>query len=247
MLQQTGLVGALLLCAFLGAVFVAAWGVFRDTGERSRGAAGVAILLFAYWAIHGSIDWLWEIPALSAAAFAGLGLVVALSPAVGRVRRSWLVPAAVSGAAVFAVLTLVPPWLAAREVETALASLPADPKVAYVHLDRARSLNPLADSPDVLGAVIAGGRGDRARQRAFLLRALERNPSNWYTYVELGLVEARAGNRTASLAWLARAVALNPRDQTIQFVVQRVRADRPPSWPEMEARFAATADLCCKP
>jgi len=247
-LQQTGLVGAFLLATFLGGVLVAAWGVLRATDERTRGTAAVALLLFGYWVLHGSIDWLWEVPALSAAAFASLGLVVALSPRDrGDAARPWLVPGALSVVGLFALLTLVPPWLSAREVETALASLRADPEAAYVHLDRARSLNPLSDEPDVLGAVIAAGRGDPGRQRTFLLRAVQRNPYNWYSYLELGLIDARRNERKSSMSWLNRAVDLNPRDATIQFVVERVRAGRPPGRAELEARIASTADLCCRP
>lgn len=245
-LQQTGLVGAVLLSTFIVAALVAGWGALRRTPDATRGTAAVALLLFSYWGIHGSIDWLWEIPALSAAAFAALGLVVALSPVRQDARRPWLVPTALSVLGLFALIALTPPWLSAREVATALESLNGGPEAAYVHLDRARSLNPLADEPDVLGAVIAARQGDIERQRALLLRALARNPHNWYPYVELGLIDARRHGRRAGMLWLDRALALNPRDETIQFVVDRVRSGRPPSRAELDERFVRSADLCCR-
>ncbi len=79
-LQQTGLVGAALLCLFLGAALVAGFRGLRTAAPAARGVSAAALLVFGYWIVHGSVDWLWEIPALSAAAFSALGLVVALSP-----------------------------------------------------------------------------------------------------------------------------------------------------------------------
>ena len=76
MLQQTGLVGTALIVLFLVSTVVAGWGALRRGPPAARGIAGSALLLFVYWLVHGSVDWLWEIPALSAAAFAALGLFV---------------------------------------------------------------------------------------------------------------------------------------------------------------------------
>ena len=73
-LQQTGLIGAGLLGLFLGAALFAGGRGLRETTPAARGVATSALLLFGYWAIHGSVDWLWEIPALSAIAFSALGL-----------------------------------------------------------------------------------------------------------------------------------------------------------------------------
>ena len=37
------------------------------------------MVTFAYWAVHGSVDWFWELPALAAPAFAWLGLAGGLA------------------------------------------------------------------------------------------------------------------------------------------------------------------------
>jgi hypothetical protein len=250
-LQQTGLIGTTLLSLFFGAALVAGLRGLRTRSPAARGVSLAAVLVFGYWIVHGSVDWLWEIPALSAAAFSALGLVVALSPerslvkTDGRPRSRWPLPVACAALTAFAVITLVPGWLAARQVEVALRSAPGTNAV-FAGLDRARALNPFTAEPDVLGAVVASQRGDIPRQRSLLQRALDRNPYDWFPYVELGLIEARAGNQKAALASLARARALNPRDLTIHFAVERVRAGRPPSAAEMERMYVESAATCCR-
>ena len=244
MLQQTGLVGTALILVFLGAAVVASWSALRDADPRVRGVAGTGMTVFAYFLVHGSVDWFWEMPALSAASFAALGLSVAVSsrlPSTDRVQRQWLMPVT-AVLIVAAVVTLVPPWLAAKDVDIALKSWRSTPEAAFDRLDRARALNPLTDEPDVLAAVISAQRGETGRQREFLLRALERNPHNWYPALELGLLEARRGHRDVALGWLSRAAQLNPRDLTIQFARERVLAGDPPTQQEIDDLFLRSAD-----
>jgi O-antigen ligase len=242
-LQQTGIVGTGLLLAFFVGVGAAAWRVVRRADTASRAVAGTALALATYWLVHGSVDWLWEIPSLSAAAFAALGLAVGLSPesSGARARRAALVGAVVL--AVATLVTVVPPWLSARATDSALRSWRADTELAYERLEHARDLNPLSAEPDVLGAVIASQRGDVARQRSYFLRSLERDPHNWYPYLELGAIEARRGNRRIALAWLAEAQRLNPRDSTIRYVVEKVREGDPPTQAEIDAVFLRRAEL----
>jgi hypothetical protein len=245
LLQQTGVVGGLLFTVFLTSAVVAGWGGLRRRGDAQL-ASCAALLLGAYWLVHGSVDWLWEIPALTAVAFAALGLVVALGTgrrrALGVAPRMLLAVVAAAG-----VVSLLPAWLAERELRLAVHSADVAGQEALDHVDRARTLNPLSAEPDLVGALIASERADLGRQRALLHRALERNPHDWYPYVELGLVDARRGRRAAALRWLARAQALNPLEGAIRFSIARVRRGRPPSPEEMHSLFPRAADLCCRP
>jgi tetratricopeptide (TPR) repeat protein len=94
----------------------------------------------------------------------------------------------------------------------------------------------------VLAAVIAAQVGDVSLQRERLQRVLERNPYNWYAYLELGLIEARRGRRTQALDWIDRAAALNPLEETIAFARSRVDGGSPPSQAEMDAFIRRTAE-----
>ena len=80
LLSETGLVGMLL---FAGAVLAAVVAAARAITPRSGLAAATALTAlatFVYWVLHGSVDWLYELPALAAPALAMLGVAGALSP-----------------------------------------------------------------------------------------------------------------------------------------------------------------------
>jgi tetratricopeptide (TPR) repeat protein len=83
-LADTGLLGALLAIAGLGAALLAAARACRSPLTRAdplaRGVAVAALAGFAYWLVHGSFDWFWEFPGLGAPAFALLGLTCSLAP-----------------------------------------------------------------------------------------------------------------------------------------------------------------------
>src|SRR5262249_7211583 len=177
----------------------------------------------------GSIDWFWELPALGAPAFALLGIAVATSAseprrgvAARRMRSSLAVPVAIV-AAVAVLGTLVLPWLAAKEVEAAAPSWRTSPQPACDRLDRARPLNPLSDEPDLVAGAIASRTGNTPRMATSFLRALERNPHDWYAHLELGAAYANEGLRRQALAQLAIAHELDPREPTIPLVERRGR------------------------
>jgi O-antigen ligase len=85
-LAQTGLAGALLGLLGLGAALAAALRACRAApGQLGAGGLGpdvaaAALAGFAYWAVHGSLDWFWEFAGLGAPAFAMLGIACALTP-----------------------------------------------------------------------------------------------------------------------------------------------------------------------
>ena len=225
-LAQTGVVGTLLFAGFLAAALLQL-APLRKAPRFDRGVAVAAVALFAYWLIHGSVDWFWEEPGLAGPAFASLGLATGItargSPGVRR-RRLLAVPAAVLVCA--AALSLALPWLAAKEVQDASRGWRHDPAAAYRRLDRARALNPLSERPDLLAGAIASRLGDRTRMRRSFRRAIDRNPHNWYAWLELGIVQSLDGQRRAALASVARARALDPREGTIAQVADDVRAGR---------------------
>ena len=85
-LGQTGMVGVVLLTAFLAAAFA---GV-RATDALRRARAVAALIATTAWLAHASLDWLWELPAVAAPAIAWLGLVAGLGMTPGEAgRRAW--------------------------------------------------------------------------------------------------------------------------------------------------------------
>ena len=76
-LSQTGLVGALLLGGALALALITAAGAWRGPPGRTAAAAG-ALAVFAPWAAQASIDWFWELAAITAPALAMLGAAAAV-------------------------------------------------------------------------------------------------------------------------------------------------------------------------
>ena len=85
LLAQTGAIGTTLFAAFAAAAGLAAYRKRREGAAQASLVAG-GVTAFAYWMLHGSVDWLWEFPALGLGAFLLLGLAIGPSTAapVGR-------------------------------------------------------------------------------------------------------------------------------------------------------------------
>jgi O-antigen ligase len=229
-LAQTGVVGSLLFLGFL----VSALAAVRRKGVDPfrKGLAASLLIGFSYWLVHGSVDWFWQVPALTGAALAFLGLAAAISsnpppPAEQKHRHNRrLLAVPIVLVAVAASASYGAPWLAVRYVNNASTSWRSSPLQAYRMLDRARALDPLSETPDLIAGTIAGREHDYPRMRAAYTRALTRNSSDWYARLELGMAEYLTKDRPAALAQLQRARTLDPREPVIRLVLRRIRARR---------------------
>jgi len=229
-LAQTGLVGALLALAGLGAALLAAWrALARNPDPLARAVAAAAVAGFAYWVVHGSFDWLWEFAGLGAPAFALLGLACALAP---RMRKQaaprgkpprWPLALAVGVVAVAAIVSLTAPWLSSLELESAAHVWVRSPAQAYARLDHAARLNPLSDEPYVVAGSIALRLGEYARADREFALALERTPGDAYATLERGAIASASGDRREALVLLERAVRLAPRDPIARAALATVR------------------------
>jgi tetratricopeptide (TPR) repeat protein len=243
-LSQTGVVGAALFIAGLIAALIAFVRKRRSLDRFGRSIAASAMAGFVYWLFHASVDWFWELPVLGAAAFMYLGLALATSPDAELEGHSDYRPAGWASAlglvaCVAVALSFLFPWLSARAINEALAVWRTDPQAAQIRLAQARELNPLTDRADEIAGAIASRTGDVATMRRSFQRALERDPDNWYSHLELGIAYALAGDNDSALAELEIAEALNPRDAVIDEVRALVLAGRPVSAAAVDERFLA--------
>ncbi len=76
--SQTGLVGGALFLGFVVAALAAALPRRREPDALTGAVAAASVTAAVYWLVHGSIDWLWEVPVLGASALALLGLASGL-------------------------------------------------------------------------------------------------------------------------------------------------------------------------
>lgn len=240
LLTHTGIVGFALFGLFLAA---ALWGAnpFRRScadDPRWHAASALALLPAAVWLAHGSIDWLWEFPALSVPALALLAAAGAVRGTAAewepvRARRRF-VPVGVGVAALLALALVVPAYLSDRDIAWASANWPADPEQAFRRLDRAQSLNPLSQRPSLTEGLIAVRRGELDRAREALTRAAAREPGDWFSRFELGLLASTRGDRPTARRQHAAARARNPRDPLVAEALRRVNSRRPVGFAEAD-------------
>jgi tetratricopeptide (TPR) repeat protein len=244
-LTETGLAGALLAAVGLGAALFAGGragltSIGRRTDPLGAAVAAAALAGFAYWVVHGSVDWFFEFAGLGAPAFAMLGLACALAPpgrgaqhtsqekpTRGRLvtlRRGWIAAGVL--AALLAGASLVTPWLSQLEVQSAAGVWTEAPQKAYSRLDTAARLNPLSDEAYLTSGSIALRLGELPRADHEFSLALERSPRDAYATLERGAIASASGNRGAALRLLERAVQLNPRDPITHDALLVVRAGR---------------------
>jgi tetratricopeptide (TPR) repeat protein len=251
-LAQTGVVGAALFAVFLGSAFAAAVRL-RPRAAADRGLRLAIAVGAAYWVIHGSADWFWEIPGASAPVLAGLAIAAAparLDDAATdepRRHRRRLRGTAVALAGAAAAASLAFPLLAALYVRNATHTWRGDSSAAYAALDRARRLDPLSAQPDLVAGAIASRLGDHRRMRRSFANAVRRNPSSWYGFLELGIADALTGHRAAALAHLATARRLDPLEPVIPAVLAEVRARRRIDARRIDAIFLRRASSSTPP
>jgi tetratricopeptide (TPR) repeat protein len=217
-LTETGLLGGLLALVGVGAALLGAWRALTATDSLVRAVAAAALAGFAYWAVHGSVDWFWEFAGLGAPAFALLGLACGLAPRQVSDGPPRVLPRAlVLGggiAALVITVSLAAPWLSQLQVENAARIWPAAPGKAYAHLNDAARLNPLSDEPYLVAGSIALRFGDLARADHEFALALGRVPTDAYAALERGAIASAGNDRRQALALLHKAANLNPRDPT---------------------------------
>ena len=226
LLGGTGIVGFVLFFVF---AIAAGWRCLAAARAPSElrslvGATGLALLV--YWLAHGSVDWLWEFPALSGPVVTGVAFAGALGGRPERTKRSAarLALRSVSVVAVLlALVALVPAWLAARDISVAAAAWHTNPGRAYSQLRQAARLNRLSDQPYGVAGTIAERLRDWRTARSYFASALTRNDRNWYSWFEEGIADARTGRRGRALAELRHAHRLDPGEPLVSEVLDDVR------------------------
>lgn len=255
-LTETGVLGLVLAVLGLGAALLASSRAWLRAAARRADPLGAWVAMaalsgFAYWLVHGSVDWFWEFAGLGAPAFALLGLSCSLAPARGTPRatptgatptsssagrRQATVPlagrartsrvaliAGFAALAIIACLSQAAPWLSELQVENAARIWSTAPRKAYSTLEDAAGLNPLSDEPYLVAGTIALRFGDLERADRDFAKALRRTPGDAYATLERGAIASSAGRREEALRLLSRAVRLDPRGELAHEALAVVR------------------------
>jgi hypothetical protein len=231
-LAELGLVGALLLLAFLGAV---ALGLFR-TGRGARGRPGACAVgvaaggAFASWLVQTSVDWMHLIPGLTAIALAAAVALLTRpeqrAAIGGRARIAGIVTAA--AIALVGAVTIAPQLLSLHDQQSAEKALGSGaPRAAISDASRALDYDPRSVQALVLRAAGFARVDAFASALADLERSLAVEPRNWVTWALLGDLLTRRGERLRAHAAYEQALTLDPFDPTLQSTVATSAGPRP--------------------
>jgi UDP-GlcNAc:undecaprenyl-phosphate/decaprenyl-phosphate GlcNAc-1-phosphate transferase len=233
-LSELGIVGALLLAAFIAGVV---WGVVRVRREARGSPLSRALLVgalgaFAAWLTQTSVDWMHLLPGLTAIALAGIAVLVrprrSRTRATPESRResprrvsSGRAIVALGASALLVTLVVAGASLARQGVADyyrARAQSRLDSGHAAAALTEAdRSLDIDSDSVEsyyVKAAALA--RFDQAALATSALDvALAREPGSFVTWTLLGDLAVRQGLFARARQDYERAHQLNPKDETI--------------------------------
>jgi hypothetical protein len=216
-LSETGLVGGVLFLALLAGAVAAALPALRGP-PLSRAAAGAGLAMCGYWLLHGSLDWLWEFPALSGAALMGLALAAAVAarerpaPAPGAPLLSRRPLAAVTAVAAVALLAGIGlPLVAARDLSAAKGMAATNPRLALDRLDRSGRLNPLSALPQRTAGVIRVREGDLKGAAVEFRASLARGRRDAFSTLMLAAIASNEGRQAAARRLIADAHRMAPR------------------------------------
>jgi hypothetical protein len=245
LLTHTGVVGTLLFAVFLLAVLLGAR-VVRDGSHPEGAVAAIALLPLVVWLVHGSVDWLWEFPALSVAAlaFAGTATSLGAARAARGEARAGPVPAVIAGGhrrrrlalstwacaallGIGALAALAIPFVAARRAQSAIAVWQQRPGRAYADLRSATSLLAFDAQTYLVGGAIAMNLEDRPAAHYWLERAESRDNQTWLAFFLLGLLDGEQGRTRPARDQLTRARTLNPREPVIALAISRLARGNP--------------------
>jgi O-Antigen ligase len=236
LLAETGVVGFGLFLVFLVAAIAAALRARQAGSELTRAIAAAALLPLAVWLVHGSVDWFWEMPGLSAPPLAFLGLAGALarpshavvpdaSVRTGVRRAMALVLGAMLMAA--ALVALGFSYVSVREVSLANDVRQTDPSLALKDLTIASELNPLSADPGRIGGTIALQTGRYMQAQRRFTQATTRDPGGWFAWLGRGLADSALGYRRRARQDLAVAYRINPHQPVVRLALERVSSRRP--------------------
>lgn len=214
-LGELGIVGIVLLAAFLIAVIVGGGRAALLAPGRARPPLVAALAGCLAFCLTAAVDWMWQLPVLPAA------MLLLAVPLVAVEEVSERRPKAAFGGPLrvaFALTTLVAIAVIAIPLAstTLLRQSEADARAGDLSaaLESARSaqnVQPGAATPRLQQALVLEAGDDFLRASEAARAATEREPTNWRTWLVLSRIEAERGEAAAAVRYYRRARSLNPR------------------------------------
>jgi len=205
---ETGLIGLIMLLAFLVAVLAA--GVRRSFLGPGRAWAAAATAGCAAFLAGAAFEWTWQVPAV-VFAFLVLAAAAVARGAAPRARRAVRARAVLAGLAVLAIPVLAIHLAGLSALRTSQQEARAGDLAGALEQARlAADLQPYAAGPRLQEALVLEQAGDlRAAGRA-IAAATADEPRNWRLWLIRSRIHARLGEAGAAVAAQRRAQDLHP-------------------------------------
>jgi O-antigen ligase len=213
-LAELGPVGLGLLVGLMALAFAAC------LAARRRPLVPVALGAFAAYAVHAGVDWDWELPAVTLAAFVAgsLGLVARRSGEARRLPRPFRTAAVVAVAAAAAVALLG--FVANDSLERAEYALEVgNPSAAVREARLARRFAPWSPYPLTVRGEALLALGEVAEARVAFRDAIDMDAGYWRAWLGLGVASSGRARTVA----IEEAKRLYPRSAEIEQTEELLR------------------------
>jgi hypothetical protein len=208
-LGELGIVGLLLLLAFLLAVLIGGARATLRAGPSARPVLAAALGGCAAFCFAAGFDWLWQMPVLVAAMLLLASILVSAEPGA---RGGFALPArvAVGAVALAAIVAIAIPLAATGLVRQSEEEFRrGDLSAALESARSAQNVEPGAATPRLQQALVLEAAADLPAAAEAAVAATEREPTNWRTWLVLSRIEAERGHARAAVREYARARSLN--------------------------------------
>ena len=212
-LGELGIVGLVLLAAFLLTILVGGAGVVVRATLEDRPQLAAALAGCAAFCVTAAFDWVWQVPAVPVAMLLLAGVLLTAGIVRGggaALRLPWrLAVVAVAVAAIVAIAIPLASTSLVRKSESAARA--GDLPEALREARSAQNVQPDAATPRLQQALVLEAEGDLAAAAAAAHAATEKEATNWRTWLVLSRVEAERGRARAAIAAYREARSLNRR------------------------------------
>jgi O-antigen ligase len=205
---ELGTPGVLLFIGFLVTLAVAAW---RRLRRGLRGDVGILVAVVAAGAVGALFDWTWEIPAVFAPAAICSALLLASAPSRPLARDGYWLGMATVAAAWVAMVAGGLVTLTELELDQSRSAASGDQIADAINRARAaKTVQPWSAEPYLQLTLLEEKQGDLSGALANLQQAEQRDSQDWRLALIEARLQARRGDRPASLRALVRAQQLSP-------------------------------------
>jgi O-antigen ligase len=223
-LAETGLIGFLILAAFLLALLTV--GVTRTlrAPPLARASLAAATAAFAAFLVSAGYDWMWQLSCAPVAALLLGAAIVSYRPTEvqrddterTRRRERWATRGAMSFAAVAAMVAIAIPFAMTSALRSSQSEVGNhDLKAALSDALTAQSLEPYAATPRLQEALVYEQAHDFTAARAAIVKAAAREPLNWRIWLVRSRIEAESGHPVEAVRDYKHAHVLDPRDTNV--------------------------------